>query len=264
MDFWPQWLTDLAIETNAIILSPNYRLLPSATSTQIYEDVEDFWAWVHSPALADLLAAHGAEADLARILSAGESAGGLLSIALALAHPEIRACTAAYPCVDLAAEAFNAPREVLPFGISQDKGLIEKTIEDVLKAGVVESSIEEHERLVFMLALVQHGALGELYERGAGGEGREVRYPAVRIEGVGARIPVGGIAIIHGRGDSVVPVGESERFVGRAKEIFKGVPGGDRIVLTIRDGEHGFDAGVRYEEDWLKDTFKGAVDAWLE
>ncbi|KAJ5864890.1 uncharacterized protein N7529_006806 [Penicillium soppii] len=171
MDFWPQWLTDLAIETNAIILSPNYRLLPSATSTQIYEDVEDFWAWVHSPALADLLAAHGAEADLARILSAGESAGGLLSIALALAHPEIRACTAAYPCVDLAAEAFNAPREVLPFGISQDKGLIEKTIEDVLKAGVVESSIEEHERLVFMLALVQHGALGGLYERGTGGEG---------------------------------------------------------------------------------------------
>jgi acetyl esterase/lipase len=264
MDFWSHWLSDLAINENAIIISPNYRLLPSVTSTQIYEDIEDFWTWVHSSALTDLLAAHSTptEADLTRILSAGESAGGLLSIYLALAH-EIRACTAAYPCVDPSSEAFTKPRTELPFGVHQTESLIQETI-DSIPAGVHESSVETQARLGFMLALVEYGILGELYERGTGGLEREVRYPGVRLESAGVKAPVGGFAIIHGRQDSVVPVEESEVFVKRAREVFKGTPGGEKVVLTVRDGEHGFDADVRYEESWLRDTFEGAVRAWLE
>ena len=265
MDFWSHWLSDLAIKENSIIISPNYRLLPSVTSTQIYEDVEDFWTWVHSPALTDLLAAHSTptEADLNRIISAGESAGGLLSIYLALAHPDIRACTAAYPCVDPSSDAFTKPRDVLPFGVHQPKSLIQETI-DSIPVGVQESSVETQSRLAFMLAAFEYGVLGELYERGTGGLGKEVRYPGVRLESPGVKIPVGGIAIIHGRQDSVVPLGESEGFVERAREVFKGVPGGDRIVFAVRDGEHGFDANARYEESWLQDTFREAVGTWLE
>jgi acetyl esterase/lipase len=262
MDFWSHWLSDLAIEENAIIISPNYRLLPSVTSTQIYEDIEDFWTWVHSSALTDLLAAHSTEADLSRILSAGESAGGLLSIYLALAH-EIRACTAAYPLVDLSSEAFTKPRTVLPFGVHQAESLIQETI-DSIPAGVQESSVETQARLSFMLAAIEHGVLGGLYERGTGGLLREARYPSIRLGSSGVKAPVGGFAIIHGKQDSVVPVKQSEVFVELAREVFKGTSGGENIVLTVRDGEHGFDADARYEESWLRETLEAAVRAWLE
>ncbi|KAJ5336356.1 hypothetical protein MYU51_012285 [Penicillium brevicompactum] len=262
MDWWSYWVSDLAIENNAIIISPNYRLLPSATSTQIYEDIEDFWTWVHSSAFKDLLAAHSTptEADLDRILTAGESAGGLLSVSLALAHArEIRACTAAYPCVDLSVEAYSKPRDVLPFG--------EDTPESVWDNGLasfvdVESSLVSEARGQFMLAGVQWGRFTELYEAGAKGD-VEIRYPHLRLEKT-KEIPAGGIAIIHGRQDSVVPAVESEKFVARAREVLKGDPGSERIVLALQDGEHGFDAEVRYEEAWLKDTLKVAVATWLE
>ncbi|CAI7613487.1 unnamed protein product [Penicillium bialowiezense] len=262
MDWWSYWVSDLAIESNAIVVSPNYRLLPSVTSTQIYEDVEDFWTWLHSSAFTDLLAAHSTptEADLDRILTAGESAGGLLSVSLALAHArEIRACTAAYPCVDLSVDAYSKPREKLPFDVDTP----ESVFDDALASFVdVESSTMSEKRLQFMLAGVQHGRFSELYGAGAKGD-FETRYPPVRLQKTG-EIPAGGIAIIHGRQDSVVPVEESEKFVAQAREVLKGSPGGDKIVLSVQDGEHGFDAEVRYEEAWLKDALKVAVTSWLE
>jgi fermentation-respiration switch protein FrsA (DUF1100 family) len=84
------------------------------------------------------------------------------------------------------------------------------------------------------------------------------------LEKPGARIPRGGLAIIHGKQDSVVPASDTEKFVARAREVFKGAPGGDQIALTMREGEHGFDTVVRYEEQWIRDTFKDAVETWLE
>ncbi|CAG8025179.1 unnamed protein product [Penicillium salamii] len=261
MDWWSHWVTDLAIESNAIMISPNYRLLPSVTSAQIYEDINDFWTWVHSSKFTDLLAAHSTptEADLNRILTAGESAGGLLSISLALANTRlIRACTAAYPCVDLSAEAYSKPRDALPFGVDTP----ESVFDDALASFVdVESSAESERRLGFMLAGVQHGRFKDLYDAGVDGE-VEARYPSVKLE-KNKEVPAGGITIIHGKQDSVVPVEESEKFVVRAREVLKGKPGGDRISLTVKDGEHGFDADLRYE-GWLKDSLQGAVTAWLE
>ncbi|OGE49603.1 hypothetical protein PENARI_c020G02223 [Penicillium arizonense] len=264
MDFWPWWLSDVALQENAIIISPNYRLLPGSTSSEIYSDIEDFWTWVRSPTLATLLAAHSTptHADLSRVLSFGESAGGLLSLYLALAHPdEIRSCTAAYPWVDPCSEAFVKPRTVGPFGMMLPESVVTETM-DVVVPGTVESSVVEEGRLGFMLAATLYGVLGRLYERGVEGLEREVRFPGVKIEREGVRIPEGGIAIIHGRQDSIVPVGDVEKFVKRAREVFSELPD-DRIVFTVKEGEHGFDTGLRFEEVWLQETFKVAIQTWL-
>lgn len=43
--------------------------MSKTTSTEIYHDVDDFWTWVHSRFLADLLAQHSTpkKLDLSRI-----------------------------------------------------------------------------------------------------------------------------------------------------------------------------------------------------
>jgi acetyl esterase/lipase len=262
MDFWPWWLSDLAIKENAIIISPNYRLLPGSTSSEIYHDIDDFWSWVHSPSLTALLAAHSTptSADISRVLSFGESAGGLLSLYLALAHPdEVRSCTAAYPWVDPCSEACVKPRTVMPFGVTIPESVVRETLDTVVP-GTVESSVTDQGRLGFMLGVFTHGTIGGIYERGVEGLEREVRFPGVKIEQEGVRVPVGGIAIIHGRQDSVVPVRDVEKFIKRAKEVF----GDEKIVFTVEEGEHGFDGDLRFEEvAWLQETFKVSIESWL-
>jgi acetyl esterase/lipase len=125
--FWPQWLSDLALEHGAVIVSPKYRLLPEATGLDIDDDLEDFWTWLHTPEIHNILSNHTTptDLDLNRILLAGDSAGGLLSANFTLSHgADIRAATAAYPCVSLDAPEFVNTRTILPFGISTPESVI--------------------------------------------------------------------------------------------------------------------------------------------
>jgi acetyl esterase/lipase len=69
---------DFALENQAIIVSPNYRLLPEATGEEILEDLGDFWKWLHEGGLTQFISSAGhafINPDLDRILMLGESAG---------------------------------------------------------------------------------------------------------------------------------------------------------------------------------------------
>jgi acetyl esterase/lipase len=267
MDWWPHWVSDLALQKNAIIISPNYRLLPEATSANIYTDLDDFWTWLRSPALTTLLSNHKTptKLDLDRIFVTGESAGGLLSLYLTLAHAEeIRAASSAYPCVALDADSFTKTRANPPFGVDFPESMVEENFKAAV-LGTSKSSITSQESLTFMLGAIQHGYVSKYYQRGAEGVTPEVLYPMARLESPGFKIPRGGIAVLHGRQDSVVPLEEVELFVKRANEVLKarsGEEGG--VTLTVRDGEHGFDGPVRLEEVWLQDALREAISVWLE
>ncbi|KAL4899926.1 hypothetical protein BDW74DRAFT_162707, partial [Aspergillus multicolor] len=269
-DFWPQWISDLALSQNAIIVSPNYRFMPQATGLEIYDDTEDFWGWLKSPAFSDLLSAHSspAIADLDRIIVSGESAGGLLSVNTSLTHAsEIRATIALYPSIDPSAPDFAEPRtkDRLPFGLSTPETVIDDalTASGIPECGPV-SSLIQNDWLGVMCAAIEHGRLGKWYARGSEGSGRQdLLYPPRRLEKPDASIPVGGITVIHGEQDSVVPASHPVPFVERAREVFKGKPGGDKIAMVVHEGEHGFDANVRYEEPWMKEALSTAVEEWL-
>ncbi|KAE8161558.1 Alpha/Beta hydrolase protein [Aspergillus tamarii] len=267
MDFFPHWASDLALKYGAVIVSPNYRLMPESTSSEIYDDVDDFWKWLHSPALTDLLANHttATEIDLTRILTTGDSAGGLLSLYLALTYPsQIRASTAGYPWVNPSSAGFQAPRTTLPFGVHTPESVIDDTVA-AAASGQIVSSDRSPARLAFMLAAVEHGRLAGFYENQAEGSSRrELFYPAKKLEEPGMSIPRGGIAIWHGRQDTVVPLEDVEQFMVRLLEATKGLPSGGKVVLALRDGDHGFDMDNRYEDEWLQNALKLAVDAWLE
>ncbi|KAE8375513.1 Alpha/Beta hydrolase protein [Aspergillus bertholletiae] len=266
MEWFPQWLLDLAKEHNAVIATANYRLLPEATSLDIFEDIEDFWTWLHSLDVEQLLLScvNPTKLDLGRIITAGESAGGLLSVCLALAHPdEIRAATASYPCIDMASAHFSAPNPVPLTDPPVPESLIDETLAQI-KPGSIKSYALLPDRLDLMLAAIHYGRLTHLYERGIESSHRRgARYPLERIDQPDAKIPCGGIAIIQGLQDDVVPAGGNQNFVEKARQVLKGKPGVDKIILTLREGSHGFDIPTCLEEQWIQEHLKGAVAAWL-
>lgn len=78
-DFFPRWLLELSVTLAAIIVTPNYRLLPESNAIDILEDMDDLWDWL-TPGLDNLLgssARPGIQADRTRIMTVGESAGKL-------------------------------------------------------------------------------------------------------------------------------------------------------------------------------------------
>ncbi|GKZ20109.1 hypothetical protein AbraIFM66951_008171 [Aspergillus brasiliensis] len=266
--YWPQWLSDLALLHGAVIVCPNYRLMPEANGLDIYDDVEDFWTWLHTPVIHEILAAHQTptDLDLTRIILAGDSAGGLLSINLALSHGDsIRAAIATYPPVALNAPEFTETRTILPVGVDTPKSSITEYLTSHPLPHRQVSSGATPTRWSLMLAATQHGVIGKWYAQGSEeSPRRELIYPMERLGNPGVQIPRGGIILLHGRQDSVVPVQQSERFVARAREVTQGQLVGDMVVLVSRDGEHEFDAELRYDEPWLKDALKKVVETWLE
>lgn len=116
MPFFPQWLFDFSRTRGAVLVVPDYHLLPEASSLDILTDVADFWAWTQRDLPIELARlAPGYAVDLTRLGVVGESAGGYLSVQSALLHPEvgIKAVIASYPVLDVDSrfflEAYNKP-----------------------------------------------------------------------------------------------------------------------------------------------------------
>ena len=112
--FMSPWLPSYALSTNSLIVSPDYRLLPSCTSSDIVSDLESLWTWAHEK-LPSVLAtrAEGHTIDLSRILLEGGSAGGFCAAHLALSHyKEVKAAILVYPMVDMYSDYFkHGPKE---------------------------------------------------------------------------------------------------------------------------------------------------------
>jgi acetyl esterase/lipase len=259
------WLLQLAETYDAIIVSANYRFLPEATGLEILEDVDDFWSWLHSDDLKDLLATHETpiELDLDKVLSAGDSAGGLLSIYLTLSYPDqIRAGTATYPQL-----SWDDP----PIYPSSKSALMPEVPESVIdeyvaniKPGHVESSDLELRRVSLSSAISQHRRGREFWLRDSETSPcRDRLSQLARLDLPNAKLPRGGLVVIHGADDDVVLAKLSERFVNKAIETLKGRQGGDKVVLSLQPGGHGFEVDVPLKEDWLSGALKSALDAWL-
>ncbi|RAK92509.1 alpha/beta-hydrolase [Aspergillus costaricaensis CBS 115574] len=270
-EWFPQYLFDIAKQHNAVIVSPNYRLLPEATTLDLFDDIEDFWIWLHSPAASELLSSqpNPTELDLDRIITAGESAGGTLSICHALAHPEeIRAATASFPgFLSAPVEDVSArkdPPRLSGLSLEEANRVVDEAIRDSEK-GVVQSSITPPERLPLMLAIVEVARLYELYERGTEKDPRRaLRHPMERLDEPDVKFPRGGISIRHGLEDDILPPEDSQAFVDKARKVMDGKPGGDKIVLALRPGGHGFESETTGDEEWLQENLRFAIEAWLE
>lgn len=102
--FFAPWALKLALDHGAIIVSADYRLLPTPNGVaDQLEDLEDFWEW-YTAVLPSLIQERttGHEIDFNRVLLVGGSAGGYYATQLAISHPdEISAVALTYPAIDL-------------------------------------------------------------------------------------------------------------------------------------------------------------------
>ncbi|KAH6971059.1 Alpha/Beta hydrolase protein [Ilyonectria sp. MPI-CAGE-AT-0026] len=105
--YFPTWVINLAALHSTIIGSFDYRLLPESTGLDTLSDLQDSYLWLHRSMQTHLQTDTSTmiEADLARILITGESAGGYCAIQSALhwnrALPHPKAVIAHYPMLDL-------------------------------------------------------------------------------------------------------------------------------------------------------------------
>ena len=76
---------EFALSHNALIISPDHRLLPEASGTDVLDDVEAFSTWMHDqlPSIA-IREAWPASPDLGRVAAIGASSGGYLAMQMAL------------------------------------------------------------------------------------------------------------------------------------------------------------------------------------
>ncbi|KAH7025318.1 Alpha/Beta hydrolase protein [Macrophomina phaseolina] len=257
--FFAPWHLSLAARHSAIIVTPNYRLLPEASLPEILADIEDFWVWVHEalPSFVEERTNGAVRVDTSRILTAGDSAGGYLSLLLALRHPDaVRAATAAYPMVDVRSPHFCEAYDKPMFGVPQQpRSVVDEHVEKVRSGALpaVVSADPALERATLMFACVQHGVLGRAFPR----ERRDLALLEALADG--ARFPRGGVFVWHARGDSVVPIEGSRRLEEMVRELDPGL--GFRLYQG--QGEHGFDLDTSIEEDWMADGLRPVVAAWL-
>ena len=230
-EWFPQWLLDYVLQHNAVVVLPNYRLLPESTGMDVMEDLDDFWSWLKRDFQSYLgKEISGAAVDLGRVLVTGESAGGYLSIQSALGSSGgiVKASIATYPVLDIKARFFTEEYDKGILGLPTiPKGVLAnhlKTVEEHAKAGpksIVSSAVPPARQPVAM-SIIQQG----LYAKMLGEE--RILYPLERIEDVEEN-GVPPILIIHGQQDSAVPVEGSRKWAEKASEKF----GREKIKLVV-------------------------------
>ena len=268
-DLFGRWLLELAERHGAIIVSPDHRLLPEANVNDILDDVEDSWQFIQTGLVSYLEreTAGRVKPDTSRIMTAGESAGGYLSLILSLSHPEqIRATTAAYPMVDLKDPWFTERFEKKLFDVPQlPESIYLEHIAKIRSRSGLGSSNGEMTKVVFtsdprmergplFFTMVQHGLYPTYLDSST-----NKAFPLERLN-AGERFPQGGVFIWHGESDSVVPIEQSRKLARKIQEVLPAT----NFTLVERPGDHGFDAETKIDEDWIKKGLDPLVKAWLE
>jgi len=256
LPFFHQWLFDFARSHSAIIVVPDYRLIPESSGLDILEDMADFWSWTRNSLPGELeKVAPGVEIDLERIAVAGESSGGYLAIQSALLHPEvgIKAVIASYPVLDVTSDFFTKAYEKPIFGLPQQpKDLVEKHIVSIKPETIVAADPSDPlSRIGLAFAVVQQGRYLELL-----GEDQRVQ-PLENLKGFKGELPF--LFVFHGKQDSAVPVEGTEAF----EKLLKEVRPDAEAKFAYEDGEHGFDGACSLETSWLAEGLRETEKAWL-
>lgn len=193
--FFAPWALKLALDHGAIIVSADYRLLPTSNGiADQLEDLEDFWQWYRTTLPSILERDHpGYEVDYKRTLLVGGSAGGYYAAQLAMSHPdEISALALSYPAVDLRDQLWvDGPAEGAPTILRFPANEIPP--KDDALAWVAEqrktvASKGGFERTPFLVALTQHGLFGQELLEHDGVKLRSEDLPLERLK-AGAKLP---------------------------------------------------------------------------
>ncbi|KAF5675811.1 alpha beta hydrolase fold-3 [Fusarium heterosporum] len=262
--FFAKWVDKLALKNNAIIISPDYRLLPSANGLQdILEDVKDGWQWTKShlpPILEDKFP--GIALDFEHVLLVGGSAGGYCAAQLALSHPDnFKSLGVVYPLIDLDDRIWaEGPR-------SDEPTILRLPIDEFPSKEITLAWIEEKrqipesragfERTPYAAASAQWGLFASHILDHKGLNSAEFR-PLNRIE-AGAKLPKT-MWIMHGSDDSTVPIRASHKFV---ELISQKLPEVTVRFDVVPGQDHGFDFDEKRWASFEDEALGFVTEPWL-
>ncbi|KAM0415800.1 hypothetical protein ACHAPT_013261 [Fusarium lateritium] len=242
----PYWIMQFAAFQGVVVVSPEYRLLPEARSSDILDDVAQFWDWTHN-SLPSILSDRwpGLLLDLDRIATAGESAGGFLALQSATLFPaaRIKLVMAQYCALDIENPAYNpAPRS--PPADDYLHAYLKS-----LKPGSIRLSSPFPEILDLLQAIVGAGQHREVI---GPDERMNIRRNIRRAE----KLPA--IWIAQGTDDTLVPKPVTDDFVSYIRDTHPGTP----LIYSVQPGGHGFDVEHTQEEPWVMEGVEFARQYW--
>ncbi|VUC20524.1 unnamed protein product [Clonostachys rosea] len=263
--FFPIWACNLAVEHSAIIVSPDYRLLPTENGVKdILEDLEDFWQWTRS-SLQSVIdeKAPGHALNLSQTLLTGNSAGGYCAVQLALSHPdEISALGVVFPAMDLYDPIFaTGPSKGDPTVMRFPEAEIptkEDTIAWIEESRKTVATKAGFERTPFCVAATQHGLIAKTVFDPKGLKLEEFN-PVKRMQS-GAKLPQR-VWLMHGDDDTVVHIRTSHLF---SKVLQETQPQTTLRYDVVPGRDHAFDVDMETWEDIYPSAMDFLRSGWLE
>ena len=230
--------------------------MPDASGLDILDDVENFYSWLATP---DNLAGHlpdGIIPDVGNVLVTGESAGGWLALQSALlSEPRrsISAVIAQYPMIDMRAPWYTGDFEkqiFTPVAPQLDRSILEKYMTELRDESTVTSAVPP-DRVPLVISALQQGKFGELL-----GDNSSL-YPLELLDNV-TDLPT--TWILHGTGDTVIPVEGTYNFEKKLKEKLPQA----KAHFTYESGDHGFDNApdVSIGTPWIREGVEYIKQSW--
>ncbi|KAF6825894.1 hypothetical protein CPLU01_09984 [Colletotrichum plurivorum] len=166
-NYFAPWHFELAARHGAVIVSCDYRLVPEASIDELLEDMQDCLKWMQDALPAFVSEKTGITVDMTRIMVAGDSAGGYLSLYLGLANSSsIRAVAAAYPVFDLASPHFAEKYDKPMFGLPHlPESIVDEHMAKLAAEGKrsIISVDKECARLELMFSFIQNGRFVDIF-----------------------------------------------------------------------------------------------------
>ena len=246
---FPDRFLPFAEKHNAIIISPNYTVLPNKEGAKVVvEDVLSFHEWL-TTAFVPLLKEKAPELkpDLSRVIVYGASSGGYVALLHALEYPDFfKGVGVAYGAVNLDTEfwrkggrAVGAENPMqLADEVFMDDDTVKKLIEEY-KNGPRVSEDDAMERSLFATSAARAGLYVDEFNARGKLEDDESIWLNRRID-KGAKLPKR-IWLMHGIADNVVPVATTEELAA----VLEKRGGHELRVDLIEDGGH-----VLENQDW--------------
>jgi acetyl esterase/lipase len=202
--WWPNWVVELALSQGAMIVAPDYRLLPEACGADILQDMDAFWTWFLST-VPDMAKSElwSVRPNLDRIICAGHSSGGSIAVHSALERPDanIKALVSFYGALNDSDEFKVARPRMIGGSWPPPPREAEAKIRSYMRRtkGTVRTRGSPMEMWDLFTSILQQGRLPLIYNR--------VPDPRLNILGrieEKQRLPP--IWLLHGQNDSVVRV----------------------------------------------------------
>ena len=267
-DWLAPWNFRWAHSLGAVVVLPDYRLLPESSGADILDDLSDFWKWI-STDLQNYIDSNDPKpikVDLKRTIAMGESAGGYMAIQSGFLAPSlsptinIRGIIAPYPMLDLEDPWYTIPghRSAEKFiGINAfPESLVTNHLTKIRANNPILpiSTSDPPARIELMVAAFQHGLFHSFLQGNDPDIKREI-YPLRRLD-MEQLICFPPLLIPHGLKDGAVPHEGSEKF---ADALRRAVPDAE-VRLELHEGDHGFDSGLDFRgKGWLRDAL-----TWFE